>query len=161
MSFGIKIEADLIEPSYEDASIPLKQIGDAIVRDIQKNMRAQIDIKGKPYAPLTKKTIAAKKKAKSKTPTKALIRKGVMLNAVHAYKSTKNNVEVRVISRGIPRRDFVGNIHQNEGVNKHSKTIRRFLGMSNEMVKKTRDRFARWVKSQGIKSKKKHLRITQ
>lgn len=157
--FTVRIEAEISQPDFSDANGMLSQISEAIVRDIKKNIRGQMDIDGQPFVPLAEKTIQDKLRKASATPRKALMRKEVMLNAIHAYKVNKNNFEIGVIARGNPRRDLVGLIHQEQGVNKHTRIIRKFLGISSKMLKYSNDRVSRWVKQRVGNAKKKYIKI--
>ncbi len=138
--FTVEIKIDITIPNFEDASIPLQQIGEEIAEDARKNIRLQRSPNGKSFFPLSKRTIDRK------GFSAALIDKGIMLGAIHAYKVKNNTVVVGVIARGKPSRDLVALIHQEQGVpSKKGRIARPFLGISEKRAKWIEARMKRWV----------------
>jgi hypothetical protein len=142
--FVVDIEIDVSIPDFLDASVPLKQIAEKCVTDAQRNIRLGIDADGMPFIPLANSTIRRKKSKGSSYPNRALYDKGIMYNAIHAYKLGKNLYGVGVIARGNPSRDLVGMIHQELGAGK-TRVIRRFIGMSEQTLDWANARMERWI----------------
>jgi len=157
--FTVDIKCDFVIPDFMDATVPLTQISEVVANDCRKNIRKSTDFEtGSPLAKLARKTINDKKRLGygGKPP---LERTGVMLNAIHAYKVVNNVAVIGIISRGSPRRDMIGIYHQYLGVNKQTRVIRRFLGISPERWEKIKSRMDRWVAERLQKSSHKYLNL--
>ena len=149
--FTFKIKADFSELDFSDASIPLSQIANKVADEAQKNIRTQTNLDGSTYQPLSVKTIAAKRRAKSAYPRRALYRKGILYKAIHVYKLSKNAFAIGVSPRGVPPRDRIGQIHQEIGP-----VIRTFLGMNTKTINWAIARMDRWF----VEIKKKSVKRT-
>ena len=156
-------------PDFMDASAPLDQLGAAIVNDIQKHIRQGISpVTEKPFHPLERSTKEKKRTPKvARTlmfgPDTALVRKGIMYRAIHAYKTSNNTLNIGVIPRkglygdSTPR-DQVASFQQFEGVGP-ARTTREFMGLSPMMIAQINTRMRRWIESRIKNATKKYLKI--
>jgi len=142
--FKVDIEVDIKVPDFLDADIPSSQIARKVSDAAHRNIRDQISPSGVPFQKLKESTL--KRKRRLKQPLIALIAKGVMKNAIHIYHIAQNQWAVGVIQRGVPRRDLVALIHQEQGVpSKTGRVARPFIGMSDQILKWANARMQRWV----------------
>jgi len=148
-SFKCRIDIDVSNPDYSDASIPLGQVARKIAESSRRNIRTQTSIKGHAFKGLSVKTIKDKRREGSDYPTRALYRKGIMYRAIHVYQRSKNAFEVGIIPRGKPKRDLVGYIHQ-----EIYPIIRAFLGFDAKSRQWSKERFRRWMKERKEKAKR-------
>jgi len=153
--FTFKIKADFSELDFSDASIPLSQIANKVADEAQKNIRTQTNLDGSTYQPLSVKTIAAKRRAKSAYPRRALYRKGIMYKAIYAYKIRKNAFAVSIKAIGKPSRKRIGQIHQEEAPVK-----RTFLGMNTKTINWAIARMERWFNETKQKAVKRTYSTT-
>ena len=159
MGFQYRVEIDLVLPNWTDASVPLQQCAEEIKNDSQRNIRLGTDFEtGAPFESLSKKTVQDKLREVG-FGDRPLFRKGIMFNAIHAYKATRDEVTIGIVAKGKPTRDKVAIWQQIEGVNQHTKTIRRFFGVSDKRLKWITSRMVRWVKEQTEKAQHKHISI--
>jgi len=157
--FTVDIKCDFVIPDFLNATVPLTQISEAVANDCRKNIRQSTDFEtGSPLAKLARKTINDKKRLGygGKPP---LERTGVMLNAIHAYKVVNNVAVVGIIPRGNPSRDLLGIIHQEQGVNKFTRVIRRFMGISPQRQEWIDARMSRWINERLQKASHKYLNL--
>ncbi len=152
--FGVKIEVNLIEPDFSNASVPLSQIANKVATNARRNIRNQTNINGSSFTRLSVKTIKDKVREGAVSPRKALFRKGIMFRAIHVYKTGKNNFNVGIIPRGKPQRDMIAEIHQNIGP-----VIRTFLGFNQQTYQWAWARINRWIVERKQKAKKKSYSI--
>lgn len=153
--FTVQIEANVAIPDFMDASVPLGQLAEEIKNDIQQNIRMQQGLDGASFPSLERKT-------KSKKGfSAALIEKGILLGAIHAYKPYKNTAIVGVIGRGKPKRDYVASILQEEGVRTKKGAIKKwiFFGISTRMQKEINSRMLRWLAEKTQKAAKKFINL--
>jgi len=152
--FTLTIDMELYIPDFADASVPLQDISDEIAEDARRNIRLQRSPDGKPFTPLSKRTIS------KKGFSTALIEKGIMLGAIHSYKVRKNLIVVGVIARGKPTRDLLALIHQEIGVpSKQGMITRPFLGISKKREEWANNRMIRWFNEQIRNAKKTSYRV--
>jgi hypothetical protein len=153
--FVCRIECDLAIPDFMDASVPLAQLGEEIKNDIQQNIRMQRGLDGASFPALERKTISRK------GFSAALIEKGILLGAIHAYKPYRNTAIVGVIGRGKPKRDYVAGILQEEGVRTKKGRIKKwiFFGISSKMKKEINARMERWFRERAQKAAKKFINL--
>lgn len=153
--FTVEIKMDLIIPDFIDATIPLQQCAEEIKNDSQRSIRLQQDFEtGASFTPLSKRTISRK------GFSMALFDKGVMFNAIHAYKVVNNTIVVGIIPRGSPQRDLVGLIHQEQGVpSKRGRIVRRFLGVSEKRMQWIESRMQRWVNERIQKATHEYINL--
>jgi len=153
--FVCNIQMDLAIPDFMDASVPLKQIAEEIKNDIQQNIRLQRGLDGASFPALERKTIS------KKGFSAALIEKGILLGAIHAYVPYKNTAVVGVIGRGEPKRDEVARRLQEEGVRTKKGRIKKwiFFGISSKMKKEINLRMERWVRERIQKAAKKFINL--
>ena len=129
------------------ADIPLNDIAERCVQDIKGNIRRGVTWNGKRYKGLSEKTRDEKRKKGYSQPDTALFRTGLLFKAVRKYKLRKNLHMVGVSPVGKPDREWLADIHQLKGVNKHTRVIRAFFGISSKRVRWARSRMNRWFKS--------------
>jgi len=157
-AFTCEIQVDTSIPDFMDASIPLNQIAEKVAEDSRKNIRNQTNIDGTTYVRLSKKTIQEKIRESSPKPNMALYRKGIMYRAISVFKIDKNEFEVGIKAVGIPRRDLIGIIHQEQGVpSKLGRITRTFLGFTDKTYKWANSRIDRWLKERIEKATKKQF----
>ena len=145
--FSVKIDIDMI-PSLEGlrrANVPLLDIAQRTVQDIKKGIRRGVTFHGRYYKKLTAKTIRDKKRIGSIYPTRALYRTGELFKGILFRKLRANAYEVYISGMGRPRRSIVAGYHQIEGVNRHTRVIREFFGMSFKRQRWAAARVKRWV----------------
>jgi len=158
--FMVEINIDVAIPDFMDADVPLKQIAGKIVSDCQENIRLQRSPDGTAFQALKEKTIRSKKNKGYSFPSRALYAKGIMYNAIHAYRLGKNNFAVGVIARGKPSRDLVGLIHQEIGVpSKTGLVARPFIGISQKVFDWANARLQRWVNERVQKQSRKQIKL--
>jgi hypothetical protein len=147
-------------PDLADVDLVMKGIALSIANDGRANIRRQVSPDGTPFTGLAKSTIKSKRSRKSRTPTKALIDKGIMLRAIRVFKIKKNAYAVGVAARGKPRRDLVGLIHQEIGVlSKLGRIVRPFLGISKKREQWINLRLRRWINSKLIKTQRRVIQV--
>lgn len=162
--FTVKIDYDVL-PSLEglqNADVPLKDIANRIIQDVKRNIRQGRSYRGTYYKKLADKTIKDKIREGAIYPKRALYRTGKLFKALRYWKVSKNNYQVGIAAVGSPRRDNLARIHQEEGVNRYTRTIRSFFGISNVRRKWARQRLKRWIKNVINKeyTKKRRKKIT-
>lgn len=139
-------------PRFSDGNLILAEMAESISNDAKKNIRSQNQPDGSPFTPLAPTTIKRKRAKGSATPTKALMDTGLMIRSIAALKVKENMYAIGIIPRGEPPRDLIAYIHQEEGVNKFTRIIRKFLGISDKRMDWIEARFYRWVKDRIRKS---------
>ena len=145
--FSVKVDIDMI-PSLEGlsrADVPLLDIVQRTVQDIKKGISRGVTFHGRYYKKLSEKTIRDKKRTGSIYPTRALYRTGELFKGILSRKLRANAYEVYISGMGRPRRSIVAGYHQIEGVNRHTRAIREFFGMSLKRQRWARARVKRWV----------------
>ena len=157
--FTFTVDIDVAIPDFMDASIPLQQIGEKVANEAQRNIRMQKTPDNIPFIELAKKTKRDKLREHAPYPKMALYRKGIMYNAIHAYKVTNNEIMVGVISRGSPRRDLIALIHQEQGVNQYTRITRPFLGISKTLQDWATKRMERWLSERVQKAAHKYINL--
>ena len=155
--FTIDVTYNQIDLSQVD--VPMKQIADKIAVEAQRNIRTQTTPEGHTFQALAQSTIRKKKRLNQ--PLKALIAKGIMYRAIHAYRVNKNVYAVGVIPRGVPQRDLVALIHQEVGAGE-TRVTRPFLGISKKIEEYAYHRMERWIKERFEKAtiKKFSIKLT-
>ena len=153
--YKISINAEWNIPDYSANKFdPIgAEIAEKVANDARKNLRNSMGVDGNPLAKLETKTIKNKIAKGSAYPTRPLIDKGIMLNAIHVFKEGVAKYSVGPIARGVPPRDLLAMIHQEIGVGK-KRTTRIFLGISNQMSKWIDIRVKRFVAAQERSPKK-------
>jgi len=147
--FQVDVTFDEIDVSkLADMDNVLSIIARQTVSHIKRNMRAGLSYDNTKHKRLAAKTIRDKRSSKGKTPsstpTTPLMRTGLMYRSIKYWKTGPNSFELGVLSYGSPRRDALGYIHQYEGVNRYTRLIRAFIGMT----QKERNVAQRIIKSQ-------------
>ena len=153
--FTCEIQVDLNIPDFMDASVPLGQLAEEVKNDIQQNIRMQRGLDGASFPALERRTIS------KKGFSMALLEKGILLGAIHAYKPYKNTVIVGVIGRGQPKRDEVARRLQEDGVKTKKGKIKRwiFFGISSRMRKEINLRMERWLRERIQKAAHKFINL--
>ena len=106
-------------------------------------------VKGGATTPLKPKTIRNKRSKRYPHPTAALLATMKMYNNVRSKVFKKKAIVY--ISKG-GQRDSIGRIHQEVGVNKHTRTKREFFGVASSTFTWVDYRIKRWLKQKMLAS---------
>ena len=157
--FSVKIDIDFYIPNFLDASIPMREIGNKCLNVIHQNIRQLRNADGTFYSKLSPKTIKDKQRLGITDVTTPLVRTGIFKRAIRIFRDSKNSFSIGVASRGNPRRDLLAIIHQEQGVNQHTRIARRPIGVSKKMLNFANARMEKWVSKQMKKTKHERIKI--